>query len=203
MQHFVLLIFIAGLVPGTRAQSSNFEIVVGERFGPIRETTTRAQLVSLFGRGQVIDRPVSIGEDLCTPGTVVFANTNNEIEIGWQDNARTRVAFVRAIKQGGAWRTRRGVRVGTSLRELESIAGKTLTFLGFEWDYGGGMAWTEDGKSLRLEVDPDEESAALVSGDISGDREVRSDHPVIRKMKIYVTWMRQDWGRPFDETICP
>ncbi len=194
---------VAAVFFAAASQTSNFEIVVGERFGPIRETTSRAQLGGVFGSGQVIDQPVGIGEDLCTPGTIVFARTNDEIEIGWQDKARTRVAFVRAMKPGGAWHTRRGVHVGTSLRQLESIAGKVLTFLGFEWDYGGGMVWTEDGKPLRLEINPDEATAPLISDDISGDREVRSDHPVIRKMNINVTWMRQDWGRIFEENTCP
>lgn len=189
---------------GVRAQSSNFEIAVGDHFGPIRPTTTRAQLPGLFGKDAVKDRAVPIGEGMCVPGTVVFADQPNEVEIAWQDKARTRIAFARVSKPG-EWHTVRGVRVGTSLRQLESIAGKALTFLGFGWDYGGGMKWIEGNGSLGIELDPDPDQEELTksSPDIFGDRDVRSDHPTIRKMKISVIWLSQNWGQPVEQIDCP
>lgn len=183
---------------------STFEIVPGERFGPIRETTTRAEMVRMFDGPAVVDRPVQIGEGMCTAGTVIFSGQPNEAEIGWQDNARTRVAFVRASKPGD-WKTRRGVRVGMSLRELEKLAGRILTFNGFGWDYGGGMSWTEDSGSLALELDPDPATmtdAIRETRDIFGDREVRSDHPAIRQLTITVHWMRQSWGSYLAASFC-
>jgi hypothetical protein len=191
---------LTALFVATATQTTDFEIVVGDHFGPIHETTTRAQLSQLFGKDAVKDVQVPIGEGMCVPGAVVFQNHANEVEITWQDKARTRVAFARVQKPAGNWHTRRGVRVGTTLRELEAIAGKVLVFLGFGSDYGGGMEWTEDGKSLRLEINPEE--GTTLPRDVSGDREVRSDHPPNRKMKNNVTWMRQDWGSPSGETEC-
>ena len=208
----IVLWILLSIVPAMAAAqaSSRFEIVPGVGFGPIREATTHAALVKLFGTRAVVDRPIALGEGFCTAGSVVFPNTANEVEIAWQDKARARPAFVRISKAASEWKTRRGVRVGTSLRELESISGRVLTFLGFGWDYGGGMEWGEGGGALRLQINPDpaqfeDETLATLyrnTPEISGDREVQSNHPVIRKLKITVDWIRQDWARPFDEFDC-
>jgi hypothetical protein len=54
------------------ATSDTFTIVPGERFGPIRETTTRAALVSLFPPGTVRDADVALGEGFCAPERSCF-----------------------------------------------------------------------------------------------------------------------------------
>jgi hypothetical protein len=203
----VLIVLGLGCDLFAQASIKPFEIVAGQHFGPIHETTTRAQLARLFPNAVVKDRRVSLGEGCSTPGTVVFAGQPNEIEIGWQDKARTRVAFVTTTKPSSDWRTRRGVRVGTLLSELEQLAGHPLEFLGFGWDYGGGLTWTEDSAELRLQIDPDPADPATATlhqtaPEISGDRIVRSDHPTIRRMKIRVDWIRQEWAPIFDDINC-
>jgi len=85
----------------TPAVSDRFRIVPGVQFGAIRGSTSRVSVVAMFGAGNVKDAPVSIGEGFCTPGTRVLADTPDEIEIAWQDAARTRVAFVVASRAGG------------------------------------------------------------------------------------------------------
>lgn len=185
---------------------TSFEIVVGERFGPIRDTTSRADLERLFGAA-ARDADVNIGEGLCASGTRVFEQTPDEIDIAWQGGARTRVAFVRAARPGGRWVTRRGVRVGMRLSELERLAGEVLTFSGFGWDYGGGMSWSEGGASLGLRVglDPEDNQIAHTlpaSDSIYGDRPVRSDHPLIRRLRVSVEEMVQSWGTHVGEHDC-
>ncbi len=189
-----------------RALPASFEVVVGQRFGPIRETTTREELETLFGTA-VRDVDVHLGEGFCTRGTRVFEQTPDEIDLAWQDAARSRVAFVRAARPGGQWVTRRGVRVGMRLSELAQLAREVLTFSGFGWDYGGGMSWSEEGANLRLRValDPEDNQIAHTlpaSDSIYGDRLVRSDHPLIRSLRVSVYEMEQSWGMHSGERDC-
>ena len=189
------------------AAEDRFTIVPGTRFGPIRGTTSRRSLDRTFGAGAVTDAAVGIGEGLCTPGTLVFAGSPDEIEVAWQDAARTKVAFVVAAKSGGRWRTPRGVRVGTTLKELERLEGRVLMFLGFEWDYGGGMNWHESGGDMGLQLGVDERNqetwgTAPDVDEILGDRQVRSDHRLIRRLRITVERMTLRWGQHFEEGDC-
>lgn len=120
----------------------------------------------------------------------MFPDTDDEVEVAWQDAAQTRVAFVRTRRSGGRWHTTRGVRIGTLLTDLERLANRVLTFSGFGWDYGGGALWTEGSGEigLRLDIDRADPSNAIApsADDIYGDRTVRSDHPVIRALRVRV-----------------
>jgi hypothetical protein len=184
----------------------SFVIVAGDRFGPIRESTTRAELPSLFGTA-LRNGDVELGEGICTSGTKVFAGTPDEIDIAWKDEQGTSVSFVRTITAGGRWRTARGVRMGTSLSELERLAGRVLTFSGFGWDYGGGLSWTEPGGrlGLRLTMSPgDNQIAATAPGRdaIFGDKLVRSDQALIRRLHVQVDEITQAWGSHASEHDC-
>jgi len=200
----VLALPVALAAASQQRSSPSFTIVTGNQFGPIRETTTRAALQSLF-RGAIKDDDVNIGEGICTKGTKVLPGSPDELDVAWQDERRTRVAFVRATTAGSRWRTTRGVGIGTTLRELERLAGKVLTFSGFGWDYGGGLHWSEPTGSigLRLSLVHDEALAKLPRADeIYGDREVRSDHPVVRRVRITVDEITMSWGSHAGEHDC-
>ena len=191
----------AALTLGAAAQSkpstsTSFTIVAGQQFGPIRETTTRAEMRKLFGAAAK-DAEVNIGEGLCADGMQIFPGTADEIEVAWQDAGHSRVAFVRTTKAGGRWRTARGVRIGTPLPELVRLAGKVLTFSGFDFDYGGRLEWSEPGGSMLLTLMMERDEALATSpraNEIIGDREVRSDHPVVTRARITVDEMWVRWG---------
>jgi hypothetical protein len=192
------------IVGAARQPQSSFTIIAGRQFGPIRETTTRAELQSFF-RGAVTDGDVHLGEGICTNGTKVLPGTRDEIDVAWQDAARSRVSFVRTTTAGGRWRTARGVRIGATLSDLVRIAGRVLTFSGFGWDYGGGLAWTEPTGSigLSLMLNRDEALAKLPRADeIYGDREVPSDHPVVQRAHVTVAEITMAWGSHAGEHDC-
>jgi hypothetical protein len=202
-----LTALIGCLLAAPALAQTDFTIVPGVRFGPIRASTTRQALPSLFGATAVQDADIQIGEGFCTEGTRVFPGTADEIEIAWQNAGRSQVAFVRAHKAGGRWRTARGVRIGTPLTDLERLAGHALTFSGFGWDYGGRLEWSEpSGKIvLVLELEPGESEKTMQSPDanaIVGDRSVRSDLPMVRRLRIRVDEISQIWGNPFGEKDC-
>jgi hypothetical protein len=201
----ILTGIVSAQAPGT--STNEFLIIPGEQFGLIRESTTRAGLERLFPRRLISDEEVYLGEGFCTPGTRIFPGTPIEADIAWQDASKSMVAFIRTTRPGGNWITSRGVRIGTSLTELERLAGKVVTFSGFGWDYGGGLAWEESGRilSLRLSLDSassETANAAPNSREIFGDQLVRSDHPLIRKLKVSVVEITQRWGAHYGEHEC-
>jgi hypothetical protein len=79
--------FVATAMSGTarpqqqQAAGDSFEIVPGARFGPIRETTTRAALSSIFPPESIQDTEIYIAEGFCTNGTRVFPDSADEIDV--------------------------------------------------------------------------------------------------------------------------
>ncbi|WP_138497112.1 hypothetical protein [Nostoc sp. PA-18-2419] len=110
-------------------------IVPGQRVGPITRTTTKQDLVKLFGASRLVDQTISGAE-----GIGSFAATQLKLDRGrsllvvWSDNTRTKPLDVRNL--GSAWKTREGISVGTPLSELRQKLGNFKLY-GLAWDYGG------------------------------------------------------------------
>lgn len=180
-------------------------LVTPARIGPVTPEIGRDLLAAMLA-DDAVEQAVYIGEGQCAPGMVLFPGTLNEAEIIWLDDAGSAPAAVQLRSSGSDWRTPKGVTVGTSLKELEQWAGDVLTFSGFGWDYGGSLLWEEEG-DLRLRLQPGGGEMERVSGSpryaqILGDREVRSDHPLIRSMTIRVGMMSTSWGYPRSTHDC-
>lgn len=148
-----------------------------------------------MGSDRVQRRDVHIGEGFCAPGSIVDAGRPNELEVVWEDSSRARPAAISVRRRGSEWRTPSGVRIGSTLAEMEEIAGQPIGFMGFGWDYGGRGGWTFDSPEgsgpVEFDLAPDSASAELARldpryGEISGDREVSSDDPLVRSMTIRV-----------------
>src|SRR6266550_1204397 len=103
--------------------------------GDIGKSTTREDLVRLFGTSNVIDRDVDLGEGETEPGTVVFSrDPKRSIEILWKDPATKRTPKQFQIQgQESLWKTAHGISLGTSLKELERLNGRPFLLTGFEW----------------------------------------------------------------------
>jgi hypothetical protein len=186
-------------------------VLPGERFGPIDARTTEEDLARHFGASMVLPAEVYLAEGFCSPGVRVLPETPHEVELAWSDSAHTRPAFARVRDLEGAWHTPKGVRVGSALAELQSLAGKPVTFSGFGWDYGGGTGWEEHRGMLGLRLGPDSASdrllAALAQSDprateLLGDRPVRSAHPIVTRLRILVEEMILSWAPVVEEREC-
>ena len=82
-----------------------------------------------------------------------------------------------------------------------------MTFSGFDWDYGGAASWEENGETVRLQLSYSSDGMESLYGhprfrETQGDREVRSDHPVIRMMNIWVSELAVRWGSSRTEVFC-
>jgi len=99
--------------------------------------------------------------------TVLYPETPNEIHITWTDNSKTKIDEIR-FSDNGKWKSKSGIKIGTTYSELNKMNGKPISFYGFGWDYSGAVLWNdgklEDGK-LRVFIGPDNEVNAKYYGD--------------------------------------
>ncbi|MFS0514486.1 hypothetical protein ACEYW6_07125 [Nostoc sp. UIC 10607] len=124
--------------PPTDARSQPLKdalIIPGERVGPITRTTTRQDLVKLFGASHLVDKTISGPEGIGSfAATQVNLNQGRTLLVVWSNNTRTKPLDVRNL--GSAWKTREGIGVGTPLSELRKKLGDFKLY-GLAWDYGG------------------------------------------------------------------
>jgi hypothetical protein len=204
-------LYTDSIVISPEIQADTWLIQPSERFGPIDPRTSEHDLMRRIGQSALKQAEIYIAEGICTAGTQLFSGTPAELDIAWLDTTRTQPAFVRVRKSDGPWHTPLGVRVGTTLAELERLAGAPITFGGFGWDYGGGAGWEEGGGQLGLRLSIAAESNDLLlelskrderTRQLFGERPVRSDHPVVRQLRIVVEEMSLGWGAHGDEHEC-
>ena len=186
-------------------------VIPDTRIGPVTGTSSESDLIALLGNARVIRREAHIGEGFCATGSALYPGTPDEVEVLWSDSTYTRPAIARVSGAEGRWRSMRGVRVGSSLAELEQIAAEPVRFSGFGWDYGGGSSWSEEtpeGSALiLLRLAPNPDSVARVANDprypeILGDRQVSSDHPLLRRLDVRVERMSVSFSGITDEHEC-
>ncbi|MBW4674281.1 MAG: hypothetical protein KME52_09740 [Desmonostoc geniculatum HA4340-LM1] len=168
-------------------------IVPGERVGPITRTTTKQDLVKLFGASRLVDKTISGAE-----GIGSFAATQLKLDQGrsllvvWSDKTRTKPLDVRNL--GSAWKTREGIGVGTSLSELRKKLGNFKLY-GLGWDYGGTILLDSSKLSryqgkLILRVDAASNASEKFPNDyqaVLGDGTFSSSNPHWKPLGVRLT----------------
>jgi hypothetical protein len=206
--------------------ATDFIIEPGRRAGPVTRGMTEARLKTLLPKGQVkrVLRPVGEGAYDCV--TEIFSGTGNAAFIAWgtitktyeEETAKTLrdcrnrpspskpqgIALERSLDQpdaASAWRTRNGIRLGMTVRELEAVMGEPFDFSVCACDYGGAILNTGgERKALsrdRLMIDfpPDteetlkrfirvDEDFALKSSDVP---EAAAKDFVVRQLIVSLT----------------
>ena len=193
------------------AQASPWLVVAGKQVGPLTRSMSEDELLAQVAPGTARRDTIYIAEGFCTLGTLLFPDTPNEVQIRWQDSSRTRPAYAQMHNAGDGtaeWTTASGIRLGTTLRELESINQGPFEFGGIGWDYGGGVGGWFDGPlgeelkqglSLRLYTTRDSMSTLFDHprrDEIYGERSVASDHPVAQHAGFVVIEMTVSFGAP-------
>ncbi len=191
------------------APSHDWRIVPDERIGPVTASSSEASLRTALDDSLLVRGEVYLAEGVCTDGNVLYPGSADQLDIAWADSARSHPAFLRVAGTGSRWTTDSGIHVGSTLQELEAIRGEPITFSGFGWDYGGGLNWGGDDAPFRmsLRLQPDSASWQLAYqdptvDDIFGDRPVRSDNPLIRRMNITVASISVGFAPQFEEHDC-
>lgn len=134
--------------------TEDFVCVPGERVGSlITATTSLEELKAKLGDAVIAKDSIYIGEGYYEVGTTIYKGTPNELQVLWKDTLNFKNPS--SVLIGGSstanatatqWHTDSGIKIGTSLKELEKINGKAFLFSGFGWDYGGQVVDWQAGK---------------------------------------------------------
>ncbi len=166
-------------------------LVTNTSVGGITKTTTLADLTTLFGKANITTEKEIYANGDVPPfeGVTIYKGKPDEIEIGWSEDKKTeKIGIILIRTKGGKWHTAEGIKVGTTLAELNKINGKPFLFSGFGWDFGGYINKWNGGKleSLdRLGLRLTDEGTHL-AGKYQGEVTLKSDTPDLLKAKIEV-----------------
>lgn len=170
-------------------------IVPRERVGALLRTTPPRDIAKIFGAAAVKYGKVPAAEGAEHPGCFVHRGTADALRIGFVSNGR-RIEFIAIV--GRNWATTAGLRVGTTLAELERMNGGPFTLSGFDWDHGGIVQNKPPGKLpqfLTISTKTVNSQAVPPSeyNRISGDRQISSRHPVLAKVGVVVSGLSMAW----------
>ena len=166
----------------------------------LRNFNSEASLAQTFGQDNIQRDTLYCPEGECTYiATILFANTNNQVEFSWADTTSfSGLTTVKVNTPGSEWKTANGIGIGTPLTTLEEMNGKPFSFAGFGWDYGGYASW-DDGElsklniAIRLEVP---EGADPKADSLMGDSSFPSNDPVVRAVNPRVWEISLDGKKP-------
>ncbi|MDD5542278.1 MAG: hypothetical protein PHX83_03820 [Acidobacteriia bacterium] len=182
-----------------------WQIIPGKCLGKINVGTNEADLVRIFGRGNVRREDLDIGEGGTVPGTVLYPEDNEKrVEIFWKNQQWQIPTEARIRGNASVWKTRKGISLGMSLKEIERLNGKPFRLYGFGWD-GSGL-WGDcdkgrlkemrcedshgrgQGGEMSISFSPDPKwQASRTYYRVSGERIFSSGHPSMQTMnpRIY------------------
>lgn len=119
-----LLILTYCLLVCTIAMAKTFPeglILPGERVGNITAETSEADLIRDFGKQNLEHKLINLGEGETQEATVLYPNDPRiMLQIFWLDyDSRKNPTMIRIIGSQSIWKTRQGIGLGSSLKEIE------------------------------------------------------------------------------------
>lgn len=98
---------------------------------------SESELISVFGNNVISSMKYSnddeSGEEYEYPITTLYPNTPNEVVFNWE-NAYSGLLSIAISNQDGKWKTNEGIKIGTTLKELEIFNKNPFSFYGFDMD---------------------------------------------------------------------
>src|SRR5450432_2161785 len=119
--------FLLGMALGVgQATPDQWLLLASSEKGAIDGHTTREELVRVYGKANVVDRDVDVGEGETEHETIIFPNDpKRSIEILWQDpEKKTRPTSAQVQGEASLWKAPHGISLGTSLKQLEQFKGR-------------------------------------------------------------------------------
>lgn len=166
----------------------NWTCIPGKQVGRIKANFNSSDIYKTFGKENVSETEIGLGEGETKKGLLVFPKTNNEIQVLFQGNEEmTKLESIRIKGTNSKWKTDAGIKVGSSLEELVAANGKDFKFYGFEWDYAGKLANWNGGKlNDKLSVFLEATNEEPVFPHLVGDKEILSSNEKAREAGLKV-----------------
>ena len=165
-------------------------IIPNESVGLITSSTTKSALNKLYDKENIRETVVFSYEGFDIKGTeVIFDNTADNITIEWNDGNLT-PKIIRIKNLNSNWKTKEGVGIGSTIKEVEKANGKPFTIYGYEIDvYLAGTVknWNSGNlQGLNLQFKITKEIPVEVYMEMIGDRGILSNNPLLEKAGLQV-----------------
>ena len=129
--------------------------------------------------------------------TTLWKGQDKEIEIHWKEKQAPfkTINYLEINRPGSPYQLTNGIKIGTSLKEIEKLHGRPLNLFGLGWDYGGTFIDFGQGK-LQGDIPcfggvfSIDDSAYDAAKDIIGDKKVSSDNPAFDKIEAKLIKIR-------------
>jgi hypothetical protein len=163
--------------------------------GEITKNSSEQDLIKIYGKKNIKRTEIDVGEGEVVLGTILFPETKKQITIKWKEGFskpdRITVAHINST-----WRLNNGIKIGSTLEEVERLNKGPFKLTGFEWDYPGRTVSWEKGK-LPAQIQLDFEYTADIPQEefiqVLGDRNLSSKNRFIRKMNLKVKTIFIRW----------
>ena len=167
----------------------NWICIPGEQVGRIKANFNGSDIYKTFGKENVLETEIGLGEGETKKGLLVFPKTNNEIQVLFQGKEEmTKLESIRIKGTDSKWKTDSGIKVGATLEQLVAVNGKDFNFYGFEWDYAGKLANWDGGKlNDKLSVFLEATNEEAVFPNLLGDIEFSSSNPKAKEAGLKVS----------------
>lgn len=153
-------------------------------------------MIARYGAERVTRQSVDLAEGESEITTVLFSGDSlRRLEIFWTDTtARSAPASARLQGDASHWVIGKGVTLGATLADVERANGRPFTLTGFNWDYAGTVISWEGGQLdslppgmnriiVRFQPSAPDQISDAERGPITGDRDVASTNPVMRRVQ--------------------
>jgi len=165
-------------------------IIPNERVGQVTSSTTKSKLSKLYDKENIRETVVFSYEGIDIKGTEVsFDNTADNLTIEWNDDNLT-PKIIRIKNPNSNWKTKEGIGISSTIKEVEKANGKPFTIYGYEIDvYLAGTVknWNSgnlQGLNLQFKITkklPEEEYMKMM-----GDDGIMSNDPLLEKAGLQV-----------------
>ncbi len=166
---------------------------------PVSRNDTAATILNRYG-AQARRETLPGAEGETFPGVVLYPRDRlRRVEIGFSDDARPRVAFIRIRGNASTW-SFGNMALGNSVAQITAANGRGFTLSGFEWDYGGFVTDLKGGVlsqlpggcrlGIRFSLPANVTSTPEA---LMGDVSVESTHPALRRLRPVVDELSLNW----------
>jgi hypothetical protein len=115
------------VTPTVDTPASNFTVMPKQQVGNVISSMSEADLKRVYGEKNVAR--VNRGD----VKTVIYPNSDNELEISWKKGQEYKKLEVAIIRKGD-WKTAEGIQIGSTVEDLERINGKKIELYTLEDD---------------------------------------------------------------------
>lgn len=171
----------------------------GDRtFGPgrvgaiVKDSTKPEDLARIYGAGNVRYDKVHLAEGEYRQGAHIYRGTASGLEVVFSADGK-KIEFIRIL--GKDWKSKEGIRIGTTLAELERINGGAFKFLGFGWDNGGNVSNAARlPKGVIITLVPTRNKESRQARQVQGDTEFSTRHPALKSLGVVVSAISVTFG---------